>query len=488
MVEKTKNTKEKTNRRSLGVHLTSIDIFRKFIFPEIKSKLNEHLWVDLYAGEGNLILPILKAIPQDERVDFFKNHIYLFDIQPEMIQKCVENAKSYNIPIDIAKKNIILRNNLESFPKFLKSKSYPIFHITNPPYLYLGYIRKHEETKIHLKYFENQNEGYQDLYQIAMINDLRNQIDNLIYIIPSNFIFGAAVSNKFRQDFLKYYKIHKIYIFEIKIFEFTGTNIIIGFFKRKKHPKTEIQEFTGIKFKKLDKTFKREYFLNPKFYYRGGSEFDEFCEKNKSTRPLKVKYYIQKEDVLNNKGSYEVDVIGTSNYISNEYLKTTLYLSEEFSKKVKSNILYVRTVDTGSYEGRAGLYYIKEDFNVDGVYVSGNTYRTSPIHVFFEPTLSKEEQILLRNYFNHILEYFRNRLDSEFLTTYKYSDAEYTRKYLGLTQVRKLLETFPILKTDEASIRKLKILVEEKSFDSLIKFLRKRNKKFQKVKDITNWL
>ena len=30
--------------------------------------------------------------------------------------------------------------------------------------------------------FKNEDEGYQDLYQIAMINDLRNQIDDLIFI------------------------------------------------------------------------------------------------------------------------------------------------------------------------------------------------------------------------------------------------------------------------------------------------------------------
>ena len=92
MVEETKKTKEKNNRRSLGVHLTSTDIFLKYIFPEIQSKLYDYLWVDLYAGEGNLILPILEYIPEKERIEFFKDHVYLFDIQPEMVQKCIDNA------------------------------------------------------------------------------------------------------------------------------------------------------------------------------------------------------------------------------------------------------------------------------------------------------------------------------------------------------------------------------------------------------------
>jgi hypothetical protein len=97
-------------------------------------------------------------------------------------------------------------------------------------------------------------------------------------------------------------------------------------------------------------------------------------------------------------------------------------------------------VDTGSYEGRAGLSLIKEDFDADGIYVSGNTYRTSLIQIFLEPEILKSDQIILKEYFNFILEHFRKELDSEFLTTYKYSNAEYTRKYLGLTQVRNIIE------------------------------------------------
>ncbi len=489
MVEETKKTKEKNNRRSLGVHLTSTDIFLKYIFPEIQSKLYDYLWVDLYAGEGNLILPILEYIPEKERIEFFKDHVYLFDIQPEMVQKCIDNAVYYNIPIDIAEKNIKQRNNLDTFPRNLKKKLYPIFHITNPPYLYLGYIRKHEETKMHLKYFENENDGYQDLYQIAMINDLRSEIDDIIYIIPSNFIFGASVSNKFRLDFLKYYKIIKLCTFETKIFEFTGTNIVIGFFKRKKNPIIETQEFNGTKYKKNNQVLERRYKLIPKFNYRGGSEFDEFTESYQLKKPIKVIYYIRREDVQNNKGDNEVLVIDTSSYVSNEYLKKTINLNDEFANKVKSNILYVRTVDTGSYEGRAGLNYIREAFGVDGVYVSGNTYRTSPIQIMLEPIILEEDQCLLKDYFNFILEYFREKLDSEFLTTYKYSDAKYTRKYLGLTQVRSIIETFPFNKLDEILRRNLKSYIKERNFVETIKLLRQHSVvKTKRCVDLANWL
>jgi hypothetical protein len=130
--------------------------------------------------------------------------------------------------------------------------------------------------------------------------------------------------------------------------------------------------------------------------------------------------------------------------------------------------LYVRTVDTGSISGRVGLGVITEDFNVNGIYVSGNTYRTHPIQIFLEPEISHSKQIILKDYFNLILESFRKKLDSEFLTTYKYSNAEYTRKYLGLTQVRKLIETFPYEKLNQNFKEKLGFLVEKKDLERFI--------------------
>jgi len=434
---------ERAKRRKFGLHFTSIEMFYRYIFPEIKDFLENYLWVDLYAGEGNLILPILNEIPENQRESFFHKHIYLFDVQKDVVLNCIKNAGKYGIPKEIAEQNIKTRDNLENFPRILKQQKYPIFHITNPPYLYLGYIRKHDETQKYLGYFEGINKGYQDLYQIAMVNDLRNDIENLIYVIPTNFLYGASVSNKFRLDFLRHYKINKMTIFETSMFKFTGTNICIGFFKRKSISKDEPQSFEGLKFKNKNKFVKREYYLKPKYKYRAGSVFEEFIENNRIQKPLKVSYYLQKEEVLNNPGPFEIKVIDANRYENNQYKNLIINVSEKLKKKLVNNILYVRTVDTGSVDGRVGLGIVKEHFGVDGIYVSGNTYRTHPIQIFLDPELTYKDQILLRNYFNTILEHFREKLDSEFLTTYKYSKADYTRKYLGLTQVRGLIETFP---------------------------------------------
>ncbi|MFX1425902.1 MAG: SAM-dependent DNA methyltransferase, partial [Promethearchaeota archaeon] len=454
----------------------SSEIFLQYIFPEIKNKLWQFRWIDLYAGEGNLIFPILNKISSKDRINFFEEHVFLFDVRPEMVDQCVENAKNYGIPSDVASNNIKLRNNLESFPIFLKDEQLPLYHVTNPPYLYLGYIRKHKETQEYLKLFKGDNNGYQDLYQIAMANDLRNNIEHMIYIIPSNFLFGASVSNKFRLDFLKYYKINKMFIFETKIFEYTGTNICIGFFSRKTTPKTEIIEFRGTKIEKKGNLVEQSYVLKPEFNYRAGSEFDEFLREYQVKEPLKVKYYLLKKDVLNNSGENKLDVIDANNYLNNQYKKLKIEVNDRLKQIIQSNILYIRTVDTGSYYGRVGLGIISEDFDVNGIYVSGNTYRTHPIQIFFEPTITLTEQNLLKDYFNFVLEVFREKLDSGFLTTYKYSNAEYTRKYLGLTQARELMQTYPYTNITQKIKEKLADFIRKKDFDKVLELLKASKK------------
>jgi type I restriction-modification system DNA methylase subunit len=461
-------------RREFGAHLTSIDIFKKFIFPEIKDILYKYTWVDLFCGEGNLILPILEAIPKNKRIDFFKKHIFLFDIQKEMVEKSIVNAKKYGIPYEVAKNNIQLRDTLQNYPD-LKSLKYPPYHITNPPYLYIGYIVKN--SKRNLKYFSGPNEGYQDLYQIALINDLRHGLEKLIYIIPTNFLFGFSVSNKIRKDFLPFYNIKKAIIFERKIFEFTGTNVCICFFEKKTQPSQGSIIFKALKIN--SKIVEKEYNLSPKNFYRAGVEFDEYVAYFKSSNPLKIKFYLTLDEVVKNKGQREVKLLDVNNF-SNGYFKFSTYLvNEKFYNKLKNNPLFVRTLDTGGWDGRAGIYNVRETFGIDGIVVTKEKYRTHPIQLFITPELSEEDLVLLKNYFNLMLEYFRDITDSEFLTTFKYSDSDYIRKYLGLSQTKKLLETFPvhIIPKDQKKI--LKILIEQKNIEGIKDILLSLNKKVE---------
>jgi len=462
-------------RRIYGEHLTPIKIFKEFILPEIEDKIYDYIWVDFFAGGGNLILPILELIPEKERINFFENHIFLFDKQKKFVKKAIFNSMNYGIPKEIAEKNIIKRDTIKDYPKFLFDLGLPIYHITNPPYLYKGYIVKNKKTQKYLEYFKGIYKGYQDLYQLALINDLNNGIKKMIYIIPSNFLFGYSVSNKIRDDFLKYYLIKKAYIFERNIFEYTGTNVVICFFEKKDFTKNEPITFEGIKIN--NETKKRIYTLTPKNHYRAGNEFEEFVNNNQSLKPLKIDYYLTIEDVKKDNGNNEIEVIDANAYDGGKYKNIKIYVNDDLFKKIKSNILFVRTLDTGNIYGRVGLYKIRDAFGVDGILVSKAKFRTHPIQIFIQPPLTYDEQTLLMNYFNTVLEYFREQTDSEFMTTYKYSNSTYTRKYLGLSQVKKLIQTFPWLELNSDERIKFINLVKNKNAEKVISFIEKKKEK-----------
>ena len=56
---------EYPTKRIYGDFLTPVSIVEKYILPSIESILYDYIWVDMFAGEGNLILPILNKIKPD---------------------------------------------------------------------------------------------------------------------------------------------------------------------------------------------------------------------------------------------------------------------------------------------------------------------------------------------------------------------------------------------------------------------------------------
>ncbi len=397
--------------------------------------------MDLFCGEGNLVLPILNSIPVDQREHFFEHRIFLFDIQEKMIERSIENAISYGVSRKIAERNIRMTDTLDKFPISLMENRDKIYHITNPPYLYIGYIAKHTENQDQLAYFRGPNSGLQDLYQIALMNDLRNAIGQMVYIIPSNFLFGHSVSNLIRKSFLKNYTITDAIIFERKIFENTGTNVVICFFQKSRFH-NKVIEFESLKINTESKI--RSYRLSEKHGFRAGEEFEEYVQVNKKGQ-LRVSFYLTIEEINENKGNNPVVLLDSKDYDGGMYKSRKFFVNDRLYSKIKSNPLFIRTVDTGGLDGKAGLYLIRDIYNADGIYVSGSTYRTNPIQIFLEPTLTKEQSDEIKTLFNAALTKLREMTDSEFMTTYKYSEnGKYTRKYLGLSQAKELLETFPL--------------------------------------------
>ncbi len=465
----------KISRRTYGQHFTAANICKTYILPHIIPILWKYCWSDLFAGEGDLIFPLLDQIKPTQRLNFFRDHILLRDIQVDYVESCIRRAKTYGIPEELARRNIQVQDSLDESATLSITSQYPIFHLTNPPYLYVGYIMKNRDSIKLRHYFQGKNTGYQDLYQLALMNDARRNTEKMIYIIPVNFLFGNAISNKFRDDFLKDYSIQQILLFETKIFTHTGSNVLITFFNRKTYSKSAPMNFPVSKITSINGELSppKSYYLDPQNHYRAGISFDQFILDNKAVMPPKFHYYLQKKEIQEHLGKVPVSVIDANNFINGKYNSLTVHVTSEFEAYIRSNTLWIRTIDTGTEEGRAGLYSIQNSFDVDGILVSKNTYRTHPIQLFFHPLLSKEDQDIIRQYFNLILEYLREQTESEFLTTYKYSNALYTRKYLGLSQAKQILSTFSLVFLRSPNRVELTTILSGKDIPELLKLIRK---------------
>jgi len=174
--------------------------------------------------------------------------------------------------------------------------------------------------------------------------------------------------------------------------------------------------------------------------------------------------------IIEQKGDQTLEVINANKLNGKNYEREFIQVSNQLKSYILSNILYVRTIDTGNAKGRVGLYEIQEKYGVNGIYTT-ETHRTHPIQLFLYPPISYENQIYLKNYFNLLLEYFREIDDSEFLSTFKYSNADYTRKYLGLTQTKQLIRTFPILDLSSEQDNELKKLIDKKQPENIIEYM-----------------
>lgn len=457
-------------RKRYGVFETPTWIFEQYILPRIINKLHAYLWVDLFCGTGNLILPILKYIPAEKRIEFFEKHILMYDILPEMVEVAIKKAISYGIPEDLARRNIRVRDTLRNYPLEMLKRDLKVYHITNPPYLYLGYIVKNKRLHFWLDYFKTIGEEYQDVYQLALINDLKHGIKNMIYIIPSNFLYGASVSNKIRMDMLQYYWIKEAIIFERKIFEHTGQHTGIFFFERKEKPSHEPQSFNVIKVGSRNVSGKVVE-IHPSRKYRAGIIFEEFVEKYKVPNQVNIRFYLFEEVLKKNPGEEEIVCIDSNAYINGDYVRKVFKVSKAIAEKIKMNILFLKTLDGVREDEKAGIYEIRKIYNADCIVVSKAPYRTHPIQLFFEPPLSMEDQILLMKYFNTVLNYLRDISDSEFMTTYKYANTLFTRKYLGLTQARKLIQTLPLNSMTSEDKQRLLKATEENNIDEILNIL-----------------
>ena len=193
----------------------------EYIFSGIEIPDDIECFIEPFCGDGEMI-SYLENYCKTKNIEM--KPIEIFDIDPK-----IENATIQDTIID---------------PPDYRGK----YIVTNPPFLASNKIKiKH----IFKKY--NENDHFKCFLRTLIIDDDNFPIGGQV-VVPLNFLSSfRAIDTRIRNDFLKYYTITRINVFEEQVFDETGYVVCAFQFSRKKNPIHEIQNVETIVFPTKEK-------------------------------------------------------------------------------------------------------------------------------------------------------------------------------------------------------------------------------------------
>jgi len=323
--------------------------------------------VDPFAGEGDLI-------------DWARRNKAKKVIGYDIDKRCING------------KDIFLNDSLLNPLKYK-------FVLTNPPYLNINKASK--ETK--QKYFSKFE--FEDLYQISLSSILNSEEG--VVIVPINFL-SARNSIKIKNIFFHKFEIVEMNYFTHPVFSDTTNNVIAFYYKKKKSPlkdrfsiKTHI--YPGNKI--LNIKLKR----NCSWNIHG-----DFLDTIKNQKNELGIYRLVEKDVDEERGQIEMPI--AHNHIEDT---KTIKVSEGFYNAIKSNIIFLKAIDSGTENGKISLEDIRK-YDVKCL-VSKESSRHM-IHLIFKKKIPIAKQKKIIDIFNQELNRMRDEYLSLFLTNYRDND------------------------------------------------------------------
>jgi hypothetical protein len=278
----------------------------------------------------------------------------------------INNVEYYDI--DPKQEYIIQKDTLLNPPSYKKK-----FIITNPPYLARN---KSKNKELFDKYNIN------DLYKCLIINLINDVCLGGILIIPLNFWSSIRKQDiKLRKDFLKYYNIILLNIFEERVFIDTSYTICAFQFELK--------------------------------------NIEEYNNNDINNNQIHIDIYPSKKKLLINLNIENNYIIGGEIYKLNSNIKYNITRLTKKNISKKNTNLLIKCIDDNK-TNQIKLSYIEDDklLYIDNTpNLSSRTYATLVI----EPEISIELQKKLVHKFNIFLNEYRNKYNSLFLTNYRES-------------------------------------------------------------------
>lgn len=306
----------------------------------------------------------------------------------DLLKAIPENKRKYTECYDIdPKQDYIIQRDTLLFPPSYKNK----FVLTNPPYLAKN---KSSNKEIYNKY------NCDDLYKCFIKTILLDICEGGIIIVPLNFISSIRTNDIYlRKSFLSSYHILKMNIFEEQVFSDTSYTVCSILFMKKHESINHLSQIMIFP-SKLQFTFDFSELNN---YTIGGDIYN---------LPISNKYVIER---------------ATKHTIHTDCITNILVKCIDDNAKSKIQLKMVKDEEK----------YIDNTPNL-----SERSYATLVIH----PALSISEQHMLVSQFNTLLEEYREKYNSLFLTNYRESNT-IARKRISFSLVFQicghLLLSFP---------------------------------------------
>lgn len=314
----------------------------------------------------------------------------------DLIRWATKNGARGIIGYDIDKKYI--DNKKVFFNDSLKNPQKYKFVITNPPYLNVN--KADEYTK--KKYFKTSY--FEDLYQMSL-SSIMNSEEGIV-IVPINFL-SAENSKKIRNLFFSKFLIDEMNYFKHQVFPDTTYNVIAFHYIKKNNYINRFQ----IKAHIYPGGNVINISLGKNYGWTIGGEFLNKIKNQKNDLGIRR---LTEKDIEDKKGG--VKIKAAYNHIDKKF---SLCISHKLYEKIKSNILLLRAIDSGSDNGKIALEDIRT-YNV-ACLVSKPTSRNM-IYLLSDENWRVNEQKEIIKLFNSEINSLRDDYMSLFLTNFRDND------------------------------------------------------------------
>ncbi len=307
-------------------------------------------------------------------------------------QKSAKSVQGFDIDQQWVKGKIIRQRDSINNPGTYN------FVLTNPPYLNIN--KADSETK--KKFFFDKR--FEDLYHYSLNAILKS--DEGIVIVPVNFL-SAENSKKIRALFFAKFTIPEMNYFKYQVFPDTTYNVIAFYYRKKKNVwanecavKTHIYPNNEIVDIKIEQAFD---------WSIGGADLHALEMQGNVLGVRRLMESDIRSGTRNIKAAF--------NHVKD---KKDIAISEDLYQTIRSNILLLKAIDSGSEEGKLALDNIR-NYGVECL-VSKESSRHMIYLLFENQHVSIEEQEQIKDLFNKEIERLRKKHLSLFLTNYRDKD------------------------------------------------------------------